>query len=384
MILFCTDAFVPKPTRFSFRLFQIVLILALLVILTFSFFFLLFPTDSFRYSYVEDDTGLGLEIPHGIDGGGFENGLLPSDEILRTYTGTDATPSSVSVRIRLSPETESSPSSLAVSVRRSHRAFFLPEGEPITGMPTRRVLAIDGEPYLLMHDTLRPFQNERAALSWTSKDKVLPAKKEALELFSEEDDPVGFRPGTLLSTEDGLFALDGDRLRRIPDSDTFRALGFRSEAVRSVLSEDLKRYEIGPDMEVRDIQPDGTLLHDPETDRYFLVESGLKRPITTDGYREFLLAITTPVEVTSEAFHSKISCEATPSFFRNHHYTCTIPIGALDTLPGASYELSVIPDQDIIIRDISLSFHRRLGRENLDLFFRTAKEAFQNAYHRDR
>lgn len=366
-------------------IFRIGLVFSLVAVLAAIAYTLIFSTQHFSYTYLtsEQQGEQVLEMPTGFDGAPFENGRVPAHEILHTYAGTAEDISSASVRVTLR-RIEEMPDTISLSIRRSYRAFFLPEGDPLSGMPEERVLAIDGLPYLLMNEMLHPLTSEAAALSWTTAEEVLPAKNDTFDVFPLDNAPVGYRPGTLLSDEREIFVVDGEGfLRPVPTLAVFEALGFSAEDVLSVDSSDFSTHTRGAALTASDTQPDGTILFDVDTNRHFLVEDGKRHLLESEKYRNMFLELSTPITVTSDAFHATVSCELVrhPTF--RNRYLCTIPTDSLDAFPGRSYEFSLNPNQDIEIENIEISLHQSPNRENFDSFFRKAASTFVSTYRRD-
>lgn len=383
MILFHTDEFVPHRARIPFRVYQGFLALGIITFLYLLFSALLFPTTRFSYSYEDPMTDTdSLETPKGLVGDVFDSGNVPAEETLRTYAGVFGDISFVSVTATLDRQTEM-PKTIPLTIRRSYRSFFFSEGDPVEAVPEARVLAIDGKPYLLSDEALRPLLGERAALSWTSADEVLPAKSDALDLFPLNDTPVGFRPGTLVSDEAEIFAIDGkERIRPIETLPIFESLGFRAENVISVEHTELSAHSRGPTLSAADPQPEGTLLFDRSTGRHFIIESETRRNIESEKYLDILLHLTSPITVTSDAFHTPLFCELVPHPTFRDTYRCEVPTDVLAELPGNSYEFTLTPENDIRIRHLSVAFRQTPNQSNLAAFFRSAKASFLETYGR--
>ena len=383
MILFHTNSFVPKSARTPFRVYRGFLTLGFITLLYLLFSALLFPTTRFSYSYEDPMVNTeALETPRGLVGDVFDSGTVPAEETLRTYAGVSGDISSLFVTVALDRQADM-PETLPLTIRRSYRSFFFSEGDPVEAVPGARVLAIDGEPYLLSDEALRPLLGERAALSWTSAEEVLPAKGDAFDLFPLDNTPVGFRPGTLVSDEAEIFAIDGEgRLRPIETLSVFEALGFRPENVVSVEHAELSAHPRGPTLSASDPQPEGTLFFDESTERYFIVEGETRRYVESEKYLDILRHLASPISTTSDAFHSSLFCKLTPHPTFHDTYRCEVPIEALAELPGNSYELALTPEDDIRIRHLSAALRQAPNRSNFAAFFRSAKASFLETYGR--
>lgn len=378
MILFDPVDILPSEIRPRFRIFQFALFFLFLVIGTTAGFFLLFPSRTHSFDFRHPDSSkntLETVLPDDISGG-----KIPADRILRSYAGTVGDFSSVRFEMTLEPDSDL-PENAEVTVRRSYRSFFLPDGEPANSHPEDRVLAIDGMPYLFSEETILPFISDAAALSWTPKEQVLPASDEILSVFPPNDGYAGFRPGSLLSDAQGVYAVDSDGLHPVGSVDVFEVLGFHWDDVIRVSEEELGVTERRKMLTEASGQPDGTLFHDRSENTYFLIEDGTRRAVTDTEYRDDLLVVTTPIEADGAALGKGVTCTAVltfPSFRRR--YACEMPLDELTAFPGNSFEFSLAPEEDITPASIAVTFRTRPDRENLSLFLRKLKERFVTVY----
>lgn len=378
MILFDPAGILPSRFRSRFRVFQGVLFLLFLLIGTIAGFFLLFPSRTHSFDFRHPDSSkntLETVLPEDL-----RSGTIPADRTVRSYAGTVGDFSSVRFEMTLDPDS-GTPDRFDIALRRSYRSFFLPEGVPADSRPEDRVLAIDGTPYLFSDETLTPFISDAAALSWMPKDGILPANGEILSVFPPEDGYAGFRPGSLLSDAQGVYAVDGDGLHPVGSVDVFEALGFHWDDVVNASEEELGIMERGRMLTETSRQPDGTLFRDQTDGTYFIIGDGTRHRVTASEYRDDLLGVTVPIEADGDAFEREVSCTALPTFpsFRKR-YACEMSLESLKDLPGGSFEFAVVTKEDITPVDFSVTFRTQPDRENLSLFLRKLKERFIAVY----
>jgi len=383
MIVFHADRFVPGTLRTPFLIFRTVVGIITMATIAYLSYALLFPKERFAYSYGKDrpsETVRLLDIPHGTDEDRSENGHLHAGETIAVYAGTLGDVSSAEIVVTLT-DTDDAPDTLSLLVRRSFRSFFFPEGEPLRDIRDERVLAIDNKPYLLVDETISPFASDRAALSWTATEDVLPAKSDAFDVFSSGKIPVGFRPGSIISDGRDIFAVDGSgTLRPFRDDTVFDALGFRTDDIIPASETELRVHPRGDTIDQSEPQPEGTVFLDDTTGRHCVVEEGTCRPLGSDQHGDMLLRLVRPIEATGKAFDTAVSCSPERNPVMRHSYRCHIPLTGLGNLPGRSYELSLSAGKDIRIDRLSVSFSRTPNRRNVSLFLKDVKRAFLDAY----
>ncbi len=379
MILFRTDPFVPTLLRNRFRLFRIAIACLMPVTVFLLAIPILFPAEQFSYSFERNEN----PVPERMEVLPPTEGHIAASETFRAYAGTVDDFSSVHVTVTLDEPGDTD--TMPLSLRRSFRSFFFPEGEPVGNIPEHRVLAIDGKPYLFVDESLYPLSGERTALSWSSAEDVLPMKNDAFSLFPKHDRTIGFRPGTLVMNRERLYMIDTEERRRpIPDRTIFEALGFRTGRVIPVSDDELAHYKPGPSFTPTSPQPEGTIFFDRDTETYFIIENGLRHMLGPGAYRDMLLRLTDPMDVSGNALRNGPSCTLLRHPFLRRTYRCTVRIDELSALPGKSFEFSITPEKDIRIRNLSITFRRKFGQDDFFRFLREARDRFLRTYGTDR
>lgn len=383
MILFDPSPIVPKPLRGRFQLFRAVLLVFFFGAGALFGYRTIFPSQSFTFLFENPDTGKStLEEPHSQDEKSLKKGRITKSDLLRTYAGTVGSFSSVHVELALERDSVKPSQEIEISLRKSYRSFFAPEGEPVSTLPKERGFLTDKAAYFFSDGKLFPFLSDRAALSWFPKEKILPASEDLFKLFPPQENPEGFRPGTLLSDAEGVYAIGGDRKAHpIGNTAIFESLGFNWNNVVPVDEEELSFHKRGKIFLFDAAQPDGTLFSDPTTGRTFVVENRAKRSIENKDVLDQLTRISKPTIVSESALENPVSCglvKRTLSF--RPTYACDIPIAALRNVPGGSFEIALSVPEAIHAAVLTATFKTEPDRENLSLFLRQVRERFDAVY----
>lgn len=383
MILFDPTPLIPKPFRRRFLALRTILFVGFFGIGGFLAYSVIFPSQRFLFSFENPDTAKNtLEEPVSKDGKSLKKGRIDGGSMLHTYAGTVGSFSSVHVSLVLEDDSPIPEQPLKVSLRRSYRSFFAEEGEPIAALPKERAFTINGTAYFFSDGTTVPFGSPRAALSHFPEERILSVSEDLLKVFPPEDEYMGFREGSLLSDAEGVYAIGGDgKAHPIGSVAVFEALGFDWDGVVRVDEEELGLHKRGRIFLFDAAQPDGTVFLDTDTERYFILEDGLMRPIEHREYLSSLLSVTKPVRASSRALADTASCtlEKKTVAFRPT-YACDIPVERLRSHPGGSFELSLDNGETIHAAELSATFEIRPNRGNLSMFLGDLRNRFDAVY----
>jgi hypothetical protein len=378
MLLFSPSPLIPKPLRRTYAILRVVLFIALLYAgLSFAKSFL-FPSQDFAYSFESQTAKNTLPEPTLASEAPIRQGHVPKGGTIVTYAGTYGDFTSLTVTLTLKKDS-AAPDTIPFSARKSYRSFFAQGGDPITAAPKDRAFSSGGKLYSFDGEKLRPFLSDSAALSRFDRQDMTPASDDLLRVFPPENTLAGFRVGSLLSNTEGVFAVTSDEeIRAIGSTDIFRALGFDWNTIIKADEEELQFYRKGRIMLFDAEQPDGTLFRDRTTGNTYLLDGGRKRLIEDAGYASFLSKKSTPIEVSEKALETPAPCTLDKHLFSlfGATYSCTVPLSALDPLPGGSYALSLEAPDDLHIASIGTTFETDLTRDNLSIIARRIRDRF--------
>lgn len=346
------------------RLFMYFLCIVIAVLLASRFFF---PTitQSFDFRSPESSKNM-LLAPRSPENTPRTNGKIESEGTLVTDTTVVGDFSLATVTAVLEKKS-ALPETLSVSLRRSYQSFLYPTGEPVSDFPDEKILQVGDTYYLFRDETLFPFVSEQAYLSRFPKEhaSVITDTVPFFERFSVSDTWLGFRVGTLLSNANGVFVVVSEtEARPIGSADIFLSFGYNFSDVIPVSEEELGVYQQGRILLLGAAHPDGTILHDPTTDDYFLIQQGTKRPLLPGAYRDFLLRTLHPIIVSSQASTETVHCTLIPNTFRSA-FSCTTPITTLIPGFGNDFELQMDSSHAIDLNTLSVSFETAKNRQNI-------------------
>ena len=208
--------------------------------------------------------------------------------------------------------------------------------------PSGTLFVINGVYYQLIGNTLVRFVSEAAYLSRYTPEQAISRDTLFLGRFSLKEDWLGFADGTLLSFDNGIFIVDQNTLHPISDPTTFTALGFDWNHVIQASEEEIGIYTRGRMIVQSSPQPSGTIFADRDTgERYIITADAHKAKIASPTLADILSRGKQPIEVSSRALDISITCAAHVSGIFTPTADCTLPLSALETLPGSSYEITV-------------------------------------------
>ncbi len=216
-----------------------------------------------------------------------------------------------------------------ITLRKSYRAFFLPEGAPIT---------------------------------------------------EHNPNPAPIHSGSLLSFADGVFLIDGNLVRPIGDASIFENLGYHWDDVKPASEEDMGIYEKGKIVLLGNMHPDGTVLYEQDTKKYFLIQNGEKHPLLNETVAQSYLQSMHPIEVSSVSSTMVQGCVFTLSGIFNKSYECETPIDALASLPGDTFQISMQLDHDIAFQNMAVEFTDAVNNKNMRQSLSQIKQRIASHY----
>ena len=384
MILFNPTPLVPKRQRGIYALLRVGMFAALLVIGLLAAKSLLFPSQDFAYSFKTQTSKNTLPEPVLKSTEPIKQGHIPKDGTIVTYAGTYGDFNSLRVTVTLD-KNSAVPDTIPFSVVKSYRSFFAPVGDPITAAPKDRAFTAGGNVYDWDGTTLSPLLSDAATLSRFDRKSITPATSELLRVFPPTRNTVGFRIGSLLSDTEGVFAVTSpSEIRPVGSTDVFLALGFDWNNVIPANEEELQFYKKGKIMLFDAEQPDGTLFRDRDNGNISVMDGGKRRPITDAAYASFLATKSTPIEVSGKALETPAACTLEKGWLTLFAvtYTCTVPLTALGTEPGGSYELSLTAPDNLHVASIGTTFETDFTHDNFSIAARKIRDRFLARYQK--
>lgn len=373
----------PIPAHLK-RAYQIARVILYVFVITGTTLFtlqILFPTFVFTFNFqTPNSSGNTLLDPHSQTNAPATNGKIEKGGTLTTTASVVGNFSRADISLTLEKKS-ATPKTLEVSLQRSYRDFFLPTGSPITTFPRESLFRIDGTYYALRDGTLYPFVSDNAYLSRFPDSFALPQNKELLTQYPVSENWIGYRVGSMVSFDNGVFLITSDaEMRPIGSAEILLSLGYRFEDVRPVSEEEIGIYKRGRIILLGALHPDGTLFFDQDTNTYYLTENNFKRPITDTTYRDFIVSKQTPIVVSSGASKEQVSCQLTPGFF-GQSFSCQTPISTLPTQFGSDFEVTLSKnDTPINIRTLQVSLETEKSKQNMLTLLSQIKQRFLSRF----
>ncbi|MEK9151306.1 MAG: hypothetical protein AAB547_01600 [Patescibacteria group bacterium] len=363
-----TEPIIPIPEAWRKRYQVLRVLLYIAVISTVIIFALrvLFPTLVFSFNFKTPGSSKNNILdPRSPENTPRTNGKIETGDTLIADAGIVGSFSQARAQVTLEKQS-AIPESLEFSLRRSYRSFLLPTGADVTGFPQESLYKIEGTYYALRNDTLYPFVSDNAYLSRYPDDFAESVSGDFLARYPVSESWIGFRIGSVVSFAAGVFLIVSDtEMRPVGSADIFLALGYRFEDVRPASAEEIGIYGRGRIFLLGAQHPDGTLFLDRDTETYYLVDHGMKRPITDAKYRDFISKQQTPISVSSKSSEVRANCILVPSLF-GQSFSCTTPIDTLSPENGSDFEIRVEgADADIDINTLQVSFATDKSTENM-------------------
>lgn len=219
----------------------------------------------------------------------------------------------------------------------------------------------DGEQYLQIRNGKRaPFVSDRAYRSRFREEDALSVDAELLDALPDDRETIGFLDGTLVSYGEAVYAVEGSFLRPIDAPETFLSKGYDWASVIPITGDEFGIYERGRLYTEQQPHPNGTVFHETQTGKYFLVQDGMRHEIPETVIAQYTEITAVPADIVPLG-----SCTLRGEGKR---MSCKLAWEPEETETGAEYQFTYRPDGDTTLRDIHAHFVREINRRNLDRF----------------
>jgi len=364
----------PSRLQTVYQSIRILLYLSLFIGIALFALKLFFPTFSFKYNFRVSNSSNTLSAPYSEKRTPANNGKIISSGALITSASVSGTFSSLTAHLTLEKKS-ALPENFSVVIRRSYQSFFLPTGMPITSFPEETIYKIADTYYALKDNTLYLFVSPSAFLSRYTESMAHEENESFLTAHTLSEEFIGYRVGSLVSFADGVFIITSETdMRPIGNAETLLTLGYRFEDVLPASEEEIGIYKRGRIILLGAIHPDGTLLFDQDTNTYYLIDKGFKRPIEDSVYLNFLKEKQMPVLVSSFASAKQVSCALRPGLL-GQSFSCDASIDTLTSGFGNDFILSIQDnDIDIELQTLDVSFKTKQSKDTILLTLSQIKQ----------
>lgn len=132
--------------------------------------------------------------------------------------------------------------------------------------------------YLIRFGTKRPFASKSVASSLVDADKVVIATDSQLSAYPVGQ-PIKFPNYSLVETPAGTrFLIVNQSKRKIADMKTFQKFGFNEDEIVEATDDELAEYEVGPTINIETAHPMGLLVKDGEGTSWY-VENNVRHKV---------------------------------------------------------------------------------------------------------
>ncbi len=147
--------------------------------------------------------------------------------------------------------------------------------------PSGSLLQAKGEDgvWLIQYGERRPITSKAALLSRFDPNNILSVEASTL-LKYEVGSAIAFPNYSLLRAPTGtVFLIVDDTRRGIDSTETFRTIGFDPDEITDVSWDDLNAYQVGDNITLDSVYPEGHLLQDTSSGGVYFVQEGVKHPL---------------------------------------------------------------------------------------------------------
>ncbi len=340
--------------------------------ITYFSYLVLFPSTNFVFSFKNPDSLKNtIADPRKENGELIRNGQIEGDEKMIFDTNLVGDFSEAEISFTLTKKS-SIVEDGSVSVRKSFRSFFYPEGEAITKINPPQLFKIKEDYYQLKDDTLYKFVSEKAYLSNYDSKQALIKDESFLKNYSLAEEFIGFRDGTLLSSDISVFVVSGNKIWPINNPTTFTSSGWDWNDVIAASGEEIGIYQKEKLLTLKTPQLDGTIFFDKNTEKYYLISDRQKHELASKDALDFY-SKSKPLLAEEKNLDIKIDCNLTNSLGLLKKYSCTIPISEMKDFSGNDFEFKAFFGNDVDVQNISVTFKKKMNIENLKSTLLTLK-----------
>ena len=136
-----------------------------------------------------------------------------------------------------------------------------------------------GKAYLIQLGQKRPFASKAVLMSLVDPDRVVDVSETELSAYPDGSEILFSKYSLLSDSKHRVWLLTEDARRLIQDMKAFHKFGFNEDEIEDVDDADLEGYPIGSPITVKTEFPQGVVMQEKETKKYWYVEDGTKQPI---------------------------------------------------------------------------------------------------------
>lgn len=388
-------------------------------------YLIMFPTQSFVFSFLNPDASSNtITRPRSDNGALIKNGKISANNNLSFDTSLVGNYSKAQLTFILSKKSEK-PKLARLQAVRSYQAFLYPAGSPLgfkdgsllknsqnyyivsTGelhkfqsfylaasfgfseksfreveqndlqynisgfpiidekkFPDASLFKIGSDFYLLKDSKLQKFLSPEAFLSQYTPEQAIEEEASFINEYQIAESLIGFSDGSLISYADAVYVISEGKNFPIDSVITFEAAGYSWEDVIPVSADEISFYKKAKLFTLRDPHPAGTIFSTIESGEFYLIRDGKKDTLPTANIALSWLR-KNPILVSEFGPNFPIFCaELKRNILTLRQYTCEIETGQLDKMVGKDYEFSASFENNVEFDGISVKFEKNITADN--------------------
>lgn len=233
--------------------------------------------------------------------------------------------------------------------------------------PDGSFLKIDSIYYQIRDGVLFKFLSDTAFKTNANETWAQLADPDLLNKYVLSEIPIGFRDGTLVSSNESVFILSGGKRYPIDNVETFTAMGYSWDDLIAITPEELGAYEKQKLFTQDSPHPDGTVFVDKISGDYFMVSKDKKKRFISSLAAQSYLRGSSAITVDANSIEVAADCKMNESFsLFSKNFICQVPLIKLAELPGNDFEFSLISNVDNVkAKYLNITFKKVIGNENM-------------------
>lgn len=406
-------------------------------------FLVLFPTQSFVFSFLNPDASSNsITRPRNALGEPVRNGKVSANGALYFDTSLVGNYSKAKVTFVLSEKSEKPAAGLFAAVR-SYQAFLYPEGSPLgfkdgtlvknnqsyyivsdgqlrefenlsvvnslgfpekafveaaekdlkytspglpvaddKSFPESSIFKISNDFYFLKDNELQKFTSPEAFLSQYKPEQAIEKDESLLIRYKLSENPIGFSDGSLISYGDAVYSVSEGKAFPVDSSITFEAAGYSWDDVIPVSADEVSFYKKGKLFTLREPHPAGTVFSTAEEGKFYIIKNG-EKDILPSAAVAYSWLRKNPILVSEIGSKVPIFCSSLKKeLLAFRRYSCEMETDALKNLAGKDYEFKANFKNNVEFDTISVRFEKTVTADNLQQTLGEILNRIRNNYAR--
>lgn len=246
----------------------------------------------------------------------------------------------------------------------------------LINLPGTKITAGDGYPdgalfhiqdnfYFKKDSELQKFSSPAAYSSRYPLSWAIEKDDEFLKTNTVGEEIIGFADGSLISYGDAVSIVSGQNIFPIDNFTTFEALGYSWDDLISAGADEVSGYVKQKLINLSSPHPAGTIFYATDTDKYYLIQDGQKKPLPTKVIADSWLK-KSPILVAEKNLQTEGQCALSQKSWLFKSYLCEADISALQDLRGKDYEFQFQSQQNFRTNNLTVSLRKEYSLDNLN------------------